>query len=228
MNKYCTNCGNELPENAGICVKCGKMIEETNTRGNTNNKKKFPVWAIILIIFGSIFSLFVGMIVLFGVILTSDDFDEVIDDIPNIINERGTVGDTLYSEDYKITLNKVLKYDTIGEGDNQLTADDGKEYLVLFFEVENISSDTINISSYNFNGYVDGYSVPYEYVSNKIEGIDMLSSTLSPGMKTRGYVAYMVDKDWNEFEVHLKEFLFDDMGNITFNITNGSNNLNGV
>ena len=228
MNKYCTNCGNKLPENAGMCVKCGKMVEEVNTKKNTSNNKKFPVWAIILIVFGSLLSLIIGLIVLFGVIHSSDEFDDVIDDIPNIIEQRGTVGDTLYNEDYKITLNKVLKYDTIGEGDYVLNAEDGKEYLLLFFEVENISSNTVSISSYNFNGYVDGYSVPYEYVPNKIEEIGMLSSTLSPGMKTRGYVAYMVDKDWNEFEVHLKGFIFDDMEDITFNITNGSSNLNGV
>ena len=227
MNNYCTNCGNKLPENAAMCVKCGKMIEEVKTK-NTNNKKKFPVWAIILIIFGSLFSLFIGMIVLFGVILTSDEFDDVIDDIPDIIEQRGTVGDTLYSEDYKITLNKVLKYDTIGEGDYALTADDGKEYLLLFFEVENISSDTISISSYNFNGYVDGYSVAHEYVPDRVEDMDMLSATLSPGMKTKGYIAYMVDKDWQDFEIHIRDFSFDDMEDITFNITNGNDNLNGV
>ena len=227
MNKYCTNCGNKLPENAGMCVKCGKMIEEVKTK-NTNNKKKFPVWAIILIIFGSLLSLFIGLIVLFGVILSSDEFDDVIDDFPDIIEQRGTVGDTLYSEDYKITLNKVLKYDTIGEGDYALNAEDGKEYLLLFFEVENISSDTVIISSYNFNGYVDGYSVPYEYIPDRVEDMDMLSATLSPGMKTKGYIAYMVDKDWQDFEAHIKGFSFDDMEDITFNITNGNDNLNGV
>ena len=28
MAKFCTNCGNELPENAAMCVKCGKMVNE--------------------------------------------------------------------------------------------------------------------------------------------------------------------------------------------------------
>ena len=98
----------------------------------------------------------------------------------------------------------------------------------MFFEVENISSDTVIISSYNFNGYVDGYSVPYEYVSEKVEDMNMISATLSPGMKTKGYIAYMVDKDWQDFEVHLKGFLFDDVGSISFNITNGNDNLSGV
>ena len=36
MAKFCTNCGNELPENAGFCVNCGKMIEGNNTNNNIN------------------------------------------------------------------------------------------------------------------------------------------------------------------------------------------------
>ncbi len=28
MAKFCINCGNELPENAAMCVKCGTMVNE--------------------------------------------------------------------------------------------------------------------------------------------------------------------------------------------------------
>ena len=29
MAKYCSNCGNELPENAYVCVKCGVKVSDT-------------------------------------------------------------------------------------------------------------------------------------------------------------------------------------------------------
>ena len=60
MAKFCTNCGNELPENAGFCVNCGKMVEGNNTNNNINNNKKqekkkgLPTWAIILIVVGCV------------------------------------------------------------------------------------------------------------------------------------------------------------------------------
>ena len=56
MAKFCTNCGNELPENAAMCVKCGKMVNEnisTNkntSNGNDKKKKGLPTWAIVLIV----------------------------------------------------------------------------------------------------------------------------------------------------------------------------------
>ena len=60
MAKFCTNCGNELPENAAMCVKCGKMVNEnisTNkntSNGNDKKKKGLPTWAIVLIVIGCV------------------------------------------------------------------------------------------------------------------------------------------------------------------------------
>lgn len=31
MAKYCSNCGNELPENAYVCVKCGVKVSDTSS-----------------------------------------------------------------------------------------------------------------------------------------------------------------------------------------------------
>ena len=45
MDKYCTNCGNELPEDANACPKCGKFIykkesqEEFKARSNVSKVK---------------------------------------------------------------------------------------------------------------------------------------------------------------------------------------------
>ena len=46
MAKFCINCGNELPENAAMCVKCGTMVNGSgNNKGN--NKKGLPTWDIV-------------------------------------------------------------------------------------------------------------------------------------------------------------------------------------
>ncbi len=34
MSKFCSNCGNELKEGADVCLKCGKVVENTS---NSNN-----------------------------------------------------------------------------------------------------------------------------------------------------------------------------------------------
>ena len=31
MSKFCSNCGNEINENADICLKCGVLVKKTNT-----------------------------------------------------------------------------------------------------------------------------------------------------------------------------------------------------
>lgn len=43
MAKFCRNCGEPLPENAYICVKCGVRVEDvnqTNVNSNSNSKSK--------------------------------------------------------------------------------------------------------------------------------------------------------------------------------------------
>ena len=32
MGKFCSNCGNELKENADVCLSCGQLINTINNR----------------------------------------------------------------------------------------------------------------------------------------------------------------------------------------------------
>ena len=58
MAKYCSNCGNKLDENSVLCLNCGvtgkaiiKLLSDiSKNENNTEKKKKFPIWAIILIV----------------------------------------------------------------------------------------------------------------------------------------------------------------------------------
>ncbi len=52
MAKYCSNCGNEIDENAIVCVKCGCAVNDSKPAA----KEKTPFAAIILGILGIIFA----------------------------------------------------------------------------------------------------------------------------------------------------------------------------
>ena len=57
MAKYCSNCGSELKEGADICLKCGKIINNTNNYQNAYkdpNAKSKIVAGILGILLGSL------------------------------------------------------------------------------------------------------------------------------------------------------------------------------
>lgn len=55
MNKYCTNCGNKLNEEADVCLKCGKYIKKEIIKKKTsNNAKTKEILSILSMIFGII------------------------------------------------------------------------------------------------------------------------------------------------------------------------------
>ena len=58
------------------------------------------------------------------------------------------------------------------------------------FEFENISDSDVNVSSYDFDCYADGYDMQMSYT----EG-ESLDATLSPGKKTKGSVVFEVPTD---------------------------------
>lgn len=54
MAKYCSNCGEPLPERAYICVKCGVKVEDNfNTNNQVNPKSKLAA---------GLFGIFLGSI----------------------------------------------------------------------------------------------------------------------------------------------------------------------
>ena len=40
MQKYCSNCGSKINEDAYICVKCGVVVENNNKSNNVTNIRK--------------------------------------------------------------------------------------------------------------------------------------------------------------------------------------------
>ena len=189
MAKFCTNCGKELEENASMCLNCGYMIggvSNPTSNNNSNVKKKgLPTWAIVLIVVGCV--LLVPIIIITAIVVfTFKTSSNIISDVKNHINNIGeseviigTIDDTLENDDIRITLNDALMYSSVGDGYFVDTPAEGKEYLVFFFDVENLSDQTLYLSNYSFDGYVDGYSIDSMTLFNDIDGYSSISSNLA-------------------------------------------------
>lgn len=236
MAKFCPNCGNEMVDEAAMCVKCGTMAGGNNTKKNNEGKptasgekkKGLPAWAIVLIVLGGLGLLVVIAIIVFTVIginaLKKVDPNEIKDKLNDYIEENtdstlyGTIGDTLTDGSLNLTLTGAYTYDSIGEGYFVNTPAEGKEYLVLFFDIENISTESEYVSHYDFEGYVDDVACDITGILGDIEGISDLATDLAPSKKAQGFVAFEVNKDWKDFEIHYEKFL----GNKTlvFGVTN--------
>ena len=99
MAKFCTNCGNELPENAAMCVRCGKMVNEnisTNkntSNGNDKKKKGLPTWAIVLIVIGCVIIIPIIIVAVLTIVTFKYVKEDIIKKISKIQDETTIVID---------------------------------------------------------------------------------------------------------------------------------------
>lgn len=217
MAKFCTNCGKELPENAAICVNCGNMIGD-NGNNKKEKKKGLPTWAIVLIVIGCVVLIPIIIFAIFAAVgykYIKDNDINIKDYIEKSMISYGTIGDSLTDYDTRITLTNALIYSDIGG----VSTSEEKEYLVFFFEVENVSDDSLYISNHNFNGFLDQKEVPSTISSVEIDGYKPLGEVLSEGESAKGYVAYEIDSDWNNFSIHFRRNSFD-YDSIIFDVYN--------
>lgn len=224
MAKFCANCGNELPENAAMCVKCGTMVNGSgNNKGN--KKKGLPTWAIVLIVVGCVIILPILVLVILSIIginYAEKNGVDIKDYVDNLVTARGTIGDTLTDNELKITLNNALTYSEI-EGVLSGTPDDGKEYLVFFFTVENIGDEDTYISTYDFDGYVDDTAIDESVILGTIDGYEEIGGNLAVGKKANGYLAFEVNTNWKKFDVHYKNDYLDSSDSMVFEVVNDDN-----
>lgn len=233
MAKFCSNCGKELNDNADICLNCGVLVnrvERTNGSNVNNAKKKgLPIWAIVLIVLGCVVVIPLIIFIILGVFVfnaVKDEGGKYLDDARDYYNDyvedydvidEGTIGDILEIDGVRFTLSDALKYDSIGDN----TPIDGKEYLVFFFDVENISSEEKLVTYLNFSGLVDDERIMTTFIFEDIDGIVNLNKNLEVGETTKGYVAFEVDKNWEDFDLSYRNLLSDK--GITFYVINEKN-----
>jgi hypothetical protein len=101
-------------------------------------------------------------------------------------------------------------------------ASDGKKFVIVNLEVENISDEPQNFSMLWLSTYFDDFKFPLTIIGEQIDGATMLAAnSIEPGKKIKGYLAYEIDKDWNTLDIVYKETVDvkDDSNKIEFNIS---------
>ena len=102
------------------------------------------------------------------------------------VNEPFKVGDTVETEDLRITFLKAEPYT-----DEYDEPSKGHEFYKFEFEFVNISDSDQYVSSWDFNCYADGYDMESAYSSEDKD----LDATLSAGKKTKGVMCFEIPKD---------------------------------
>lgn len=229
MAKFCSNCGKELDNNASICLNCGVLVNNNFNINNKKEKKKgLPSWGIIIIIVGIIIVLPTIFITLIAVssFTFMENTNSILEEIFEPETQNGTIGDTLLTEDFKIKLMDAKTYEIVGEGESIKEPKEGKEYLAFFLDIENISNETNSIYSYDFNGYIEEYSITEKNIETDIEGIEHINANLLPGTKAKGFIVFEVNKNWTEFELCYEDWYGS---RIVFKVVNESKtNITGA
>lgn len=133
--------------------------------------------------------------------------------------QTATVGQSVEGPDWKISLLSAKTYDKITDGMLETTPDEGKVYLVCFFEVENVSDEDNYFNYFYVESYVDGYNEDISVLLSDVDGNSILSGDVAAGKKLKGYLAWQVDPAWEELEVSYKSDVWTGDKAATFVVT---------
>lgn len=129
-------------------------------------------------------------------------------------------GNYIESGNLKFSFEMAKQYDEIKQSEYYTAKpEDGKKYLVLFFEVENISSENQYINMFYHKAYLDDYEIEQKTIMAKPEGYDTLSGDLAAGKKLKGYVCYEVAPDWQKLEFTYTDGISSDSEKYDFVVT---------
>lgn len=131
-----------------------------------------------------------------------------------------TVGEYVEGDTWKISLLDAKQYDKIAGEYYSDEPDSGNDYLVLFFEVENISDKDDYFNYLYLESYLDGYNTDFEITVNSPEGYSTLSGDVAAGKKLKGCLVYQVPQSgWSELEVSYKDWIATSNKVATFVVT---------
>ncbi len=166
------------------------------------NKHRKKVCSVLALVFSGLW--IIGMAAFFG---GSDTPNRPKVAGNNNSPKQYSVGNTISGDDWKIKLESAKMYDEIsGKYYNDVPAE-GKKYLVLFFEVENVSNKDDYFNYLFLESYLDGYSTDSVITLNEPEGYGRLAGDVAAGKKMKGCLKYEVSPSWSELEVSYKEWI---------------------
>lgn len=112
------------------------------------------------------------------------------------------VGETAEYKNVQITLEKVIT----SQGDDMFVKpDDGKEFVLCVFKIQNNSDEDMTISSIiSFEAYLDDVSINQDFLGVQTkEGkkYNSLDGDIASGKRMEGVISYEVPNDWKKLEV---------------------------
>lgn len=92
--------------------------------------------------------------------------------------------------------------------DSFTTAEEGKEFVVIFFEIENISDESQNFSIIWEEFYIDDVKTTQTLYGVLINNaLPLTTVPVEPGKKANGYFLFQTSPDWKELEIIYDESL---------------------
>ena len=95
--------------------------------------------------------------------------------------------------------------------DSFTVAADGTEFVLVFFEIENISDESQNFNLMWEEFYIDGVKLPQTMYGALIDNSFQLTAVpVEPGRKANGYLLFQTSPGWKELEIIYDESLTDE------------------
>lgn len=137
--------------------------------------------------------------------------------------EYAGIGQYIEEGNWKISLLDSKTYSSIPTDNEFLKqeAASGKEYLILFFEAENISDENDYFNYLYFKAYADDTSVDIATIMGDVDGYGSVSGDVASGKKIKGYATWEVDTGWKNFEVSYNDDLGSNKTTASFKISSG-------
>lgn len=122
--------------------------------------------------------------------------------------DSAKVGQIVSGDKWSIALLYAKEYDSI---DGEFYSDkpsEGNKFLVLFFDVKNISDKNDYFNSLFFEGYTDDYSTNSTIIMGNPDGMGAIGGNIDAGKMSKGTIVYEVPSDWKTFEISYKDGLW--------------------
>lgn len=106
--------------------------------------------------------------------------------------------------------------------DSFTSAADGTEFVLIFFEIENITNESQTFSIIGQDFYIDGVKTAHALYGLLIDGAFPLTTCpVEPGEKANGYFLLQASPEWQEIEILYYEDLvrLDDNNALAFSLS---------
>lgn len=119
-----------------------------------------------------------------------------------------TVGDSVKHTKWIFKLVDAKAYETVGSGMFKYTAEAGYVYVVLFFEVENVTESSQTFVTTWFSSLVNKGSKSPENLLAEIDGYKTFNTSVAASETMKGYLAWKISKqNFSSLEVTYKDLI---------------------